>query len=93
MDLYSGGLITTIKNLETKIQDLEHFLHSNHGLLLAAKRSLVHCYSQIRKLSTYLYVGLDSVLTKMEIGTYKSRTFNTKSARFLIHFFEYFWSF
>ena len=51
MDLYSGGLITTIKNLETKIQDLEHFLHSNHGLLLAAKRSLVHCYSQIRKLS------------------------------------------
>ena len=37
IDLYSGGLITTINNLETKIGQLGHFLHSNHGLLLAAK--------------------------------------------------------
>ena len=47
IDLYSGGLITTIKNLEKKIEQLLEFLHPTHGLLLAAKRSLVHCYSQV----------------------------------------------
>ena len=47
IDLYSGGLITTIKNLEKKIEQLLEFLHPTHGLVLAAKRSLVHCYSQV----------------------------------------------
>ena len=47
LDLYSGGLITTIKKLEDKIQNLAQFLHPNHGLLLAAKRSLLNCYSQV----------------------------------------------
>ena len=68
MDLYSGGLITTIKNLETKIQELEHFLHSNHGLLLAAKRSLVHCYSQVRKLP--IYVGGSKAFLSMSEVTF-----------------------
>lgn len=47
MDLYAGGLITTIKSLQEKIQTLQGFLHPNHGLILAAQRSLVNCYSQV----------------------------------------------
>lgn len=47
MDLYAGGLIITIKTLEEKIQLLKEFLHPNHGLVLAAERSLVNCYSQV----------------------------------------------
>ena len=33
--------------MEDKIRNLEEFLHPNHGLLLAAQRSLVNCYSQV----------------------------------------------
>jgi hypothetical protein len=47
VDLYSGGLLTTIRKLETKIEDISQFLHPQHGLLMAAKRSLVNCYSQV----------------------------------------------
>ena len=47
LDLYAGGLITTIKKLESKIQNLSLFLHPHHGLLLAAKRSLLNCYTQV----------------------------------------------
>ena len=42
--LYAGGLTISIAKLEEKISMLENFLHPNHGLLLAAKRSLVNCY-------------------------------------------------
>ena len=75
MDLYSGGLITTIKNLETKIQELEHFLHSNHGLLLAAKRSLVHCYSQVRKLS--MLEEVKHFFERVNTFEFKISTFNS----------------
>ena len=47
LDLYSEGLIITIKKLEDKIQVMKEYLHPCHGLLLAAKRSLVNCYSQV----------------------------------------------
>ena len=47
VDLYKGGLVTTISKLQTKILEFSQFLHSNHGLILAAKRSLVRCYSQV----------------------------------------------
>ena len=47
LDLYAGGLITTIKKLESKIANLSLFLHPQHGLLLAAKRSLLNCYTQV----------------------------------------------
>ena len=33
--------------MEEKILMLNEYLHPNHGLLLAAKRSLVNCSSQI----------------------------------------------
>lgn len=47
IDLYAEGLVTTIKRLEQKIAMMSHYLHPNHGLLMAAKRSLLNCYSQV----------------------------------------------
>ena len=46
-DMYQNGLVTTIDQLDSKIQMYSEFLDSNHGLILAAKRSLVQCFSQI----------------------------------------------
>ena len=39
--------MTTIPKLQTKIVEFSKFLHTNHGLMLTAKRSLVQCYSQL----------------------------------------------
>ena len=47
-DMYKNGLeISSMQQLETQIGMLTDFLHPHHGLLLAAKRSLIQCFSQI----------------------------------------------
>ncbi len=52
MDLYAGGLTIAITKLEEKIGHLGQLLHPNHGLFMAAQRSLVNCYSQISTQTT-----------------------------------------
>ena len=47
-DMYKNGLeISSMQQLEAQIGMLTDFLHPHHGLLLAAKRSLIQCFSQI----------------------------------------------
>ncbi len=62
IDLYADGLVTTINRLEEKLVHLASYLHSNHGLMLAAKRSLVNCYSQVQ----YSYLICDSILINVD---------------------------
>lgn len=46
-DLYKAGTTTTIPRLQRQISGYSDLLHPNHGLVMAAKRSLIHCFGQV----------------------------------------------